>query len=107
MDRAGQPRRDGLGKQCGPTRFPPRFFFSPRDSFSVELISDRPFETMLAELKRLKQEYPDRVLIASIMEARPFQFLTTSIALFTFFTNLIHLTHALSPRSATRLRGRR
>jgi hypothetical protein len=28
----------------------------------------RPFETMLAELKRLKQEYPDRVLIASIME---------------------------------------
>jgi hypothetical protein len=29
---------------------------------------DRPFETMLAELKRLKEEYPDRVLIASIME---------------------------------------
>ncbi|MEW5300755.1 MAG: hypothetical protein WDW36_003664 [Sanguina aurantia] len=35
---------------------------------NFELISDRPFETMLAELKRLKQEYPDRVLIASIME---------------------------------------
>jgi hypothetical protein len=35
---------------------------------NIELISDRPFETMLAELKRLKQEYPDRVLIASIME---------------------------------------
>ena len=34
---------------------------------NFELISDRPFETMLAELKRLKQEYPDRVLIASIM----------------------------------------
>lgn len=33
-----------------------------------ELISDRPFETMLAELKRLKEEYPERVLIASIME---------------------------------------
>ncbi len=27
---------------------------------NLELISDRPFETMLAELKRLKQEYPDR-----------------------------------------------
>jgi dihydropyrimidine dehydrogenase (NADP+) len=30
--------------------------------------ADRPFETMLDELKRLKEEYPDRVLIASIME---------------------------------------
>jgi hypothetical protein len=30
--------------------------------------ADRPFETMLAELKRLKEEYPDRILIASIME---------------------------------------
>lgn len=35
---------------------------------NIELISDRPFETMLAELKRLKQEYPERILIASIME---------------------------------------
>lgn len=35
---------------------------------NLELISDRPFEVMLDELKRLKQEYPDRVLIASIME---------------------------------------
>jgi len=35
---------------------------------NFELISDRPFETMLDELRRLKQEYPDRVLIASIME---------------------------------------
>ena len=34
---------------------------------NFELISDRPFETMLAELKQLKQEYPDRILIASIM----------------------------------------
>lgn len=31
-------------------------------------LADRPFETMLAELKRLKEEYPDRILIASIME---------------------------------------
>mmetsp|Transcript_7906 Transcript_7906/g.16957 ORF Transcript_7906/g.16957 Transcript_7906/m.16957 type:complete len:427 (+) Transcript_7906:118-1398(+) len=35
---------------------------------NFELISDRPFETMLAEMKRLREEYPDRVLIASIME---------------------------------------
>lgn len=35
---------------------------------NFELISDRPFETMLAELKKLKKEYPDQVLIASIME---------------------------------------
>eukprot|EP00241_Pyramimonas_parkeae_P006131 CAMPEP_0114244966 /NCGR_PEP_ID=MMETSP0058-20121206/11631_1 /TAXON_ID=36894 /ORGANISM="Pyramimonas parkeae, CCMP726" /LENGTH=398 /DNA_ID=CAMNT_0001357961 /DNA_START=386 /DNA_END=1582 /DNA_ORIENTATION=+ len=35
---------------------------------NIELISDRPFETMLAELKQLKEEFPDRVLIASIME---------------------------------------
>ena len=35
---------------------------------NIELISDRPFETMLAEMKRLREEYPGRVLIASIME---------------------------------------
>ncbi|BBM98806.1 dihydropyrimidine dehydrogenase (NADP+) [Marchantia polymorpha subsp. ruderalis] len=35
---------------------------------NIELISDRPFETMLEEMRRLKQEYPDRILIASIME---------------------------------------
>ncbi|KIZ03401.1 hypothetical protein MNEG_4561 [Monoraphidium neglectum] len=35
---------------------------------NIELISDRPFETMVAEMKRLKEEYPGRVLIASIME---------------------------------------
>eukprot|EP01025_Chloroclados_australasicus_P046376 TRINITY_DN5116_c0_g3_i2.p1 TRINITY_DN5116_c0_g3~~TRINITY_DN5116_c0_g3_i2.p1 ORF type:complete len:503 (+),score=57.04 TRINITY_DN5116_c0_g3_i2:203-1510(+) len=35
---------------------------------NIELISDRPFETMLDDLKRLKQEYPNRILIASIME---------------------------------------
>ncbi len=34
---------------------------------NIELVSDRPFETMLAEFKQLKQEYPDRILIASIM----------------------------------------
>lgn len=44
---------------------------SSRDVISwenIELISDRPFETMLAELAALKREYPERVLIASIME---------------------------------------
>ncbi|KAJ3699368.1 hypothetical protein LUZ61_003073 [Rhynchospora tenuis] len=35
---------------------------------NIELISDRPFETMLNDFKRLKEEYPDRILIASIME---------------------------------------
>lgn len=35
---------------------------------NFELISDRPFETMLAEMKRLREEYPNRILIASIME---------------------------------------
>ncbi|EFN55109.1 hypothetical protein CHLNCDRAFT_31559 [Chlorella variabilis] len=35
---------------------------------NIELISDRPLEVMLEEFKRLKAEFPDRVLIASIME---------------------------------------
>lgn len=35
---------------------------------NIELISDRPLETMLKEFKQLKQDYPDRILIASIME---------------------------------------
>ncbi|GLJ11694.1 hypothetical protein SUGI_0174790 [Cryptomeria japonica] len=35
---------------------------------NIELISDRPLEIMLKEFKQLKKEYPDRILIASIME---------------------------------------
>src|SRR5438105_3569500 len=35
---------------------------------NIELISDRPFDTWLSELRQLKKEYPRRVLIASIME---------------------------------------
>ena len=35
---------------------------------NIELISDRPFETMLAEFTMLKAEFPNRILIASIME---------------------------------------
>jgi len=35
---------------------------------NIELISDRPLETMLKEFERLKKEYPDRILIASVME---------------------------------------
>ena len=35
---------------------------------NIELISDRPFETWLDELKLLKDKYPDGVVIASIME---------------------------------------
>jgi dihydroorotate dehydrogenase subfamily 1 len=35
---------------------------------NIELISDRPFSVWLDEFKQLKDHYPDRVLIASIME---------------------------------------
>ncbi|GFR47428.1 hypothetical protein Agub_g9052 [Astrephomene gubernaculifera] len=35
---------------------------------NFELISDRPFELMLGEMRRLRQEYPERVIIASVME---------------------------------------
>ncbi|MDP6409564.1 MAG: NAD-dependent dihydropyrimidine dehydrogenase subunit PreA [Planctomycetota bacterium] len=35
---------------------------------NIELISDRPFELWLEELAECKAEYPDRMLIASIME---------------------------------------
>ena len=35
---------------------------------NIELISDRPFELWLEELAECKAEYPDHVLVASIME---------------------------------------
>ena len=35
---------------------------------NIELISDRPFNTWMEEFKQLKDKYPGRVLIASIME---------------------------------------
>jgi dihydroorotate dehydrogenase subfamily 1 len=35
---------------------------------NIELISDRPFDTWLEELRQLKKQYPRKVLIASIME---------------------------------------
>ncbi len=35
---------------------------------NIELISDRPFEIWLEELEECKQEYPNHILIASIME---------------------------------------
>ncbi len=35
---------------------------------NIELISDRPFDVWIQEFKELKKKYPDRVLIASIME---------------------------------------
>jgi dihydroorotate dehydrogenase subfamily 1 len=35
---------------------------------NIELISDRPFRTWLDEFKQIKDKYPNRVLIASIME---------------------------------------
>ena len=35
---------------------------------NIELISDRPFEVWLDELRQLKKSYPAKILIASIME---------------------------------------
>jgi dihydropyrimidine dehydrogenase (NADP+)/dihydropyrimidine dehydrogenase (NAD+) subunit PreA len=35
---------------------------------NIELISDRPFEVWIDELKQLKDQYPDGVVIASVME---------------------------------------
>ncbi len=35
---------------------------------NIELISDRPFEVWLDEFRQLKQSYPKKILIASIME---------------------------------------
>lgn len=35
---------------------------------NIELISDRPLETWLDEFRALKATYPDRILIASVME---------------------------------------
>lgn len=35
---------------------------------NIELISDRPFETWIDEFKQIKDKYPERILIASIME---------------------------------------
>ena len=34
---------------------------------NIELITDRPLETNLAEIKRVKADYPDRAMIVSIM----------------------------------------
>lgn len=35
---------------------------------NIELISDRPLDVWLKEFRQIKEKYPDRVLIASIME---------------------------------------
>src|SRR5437868_6255918 len=35
---------------------------------NIELISDRPFQVWLDELKKLKDKYPDGIIIASVME---------------------------------------
>lgn len=35
---------------------------------NIELISDRPFDVWMKELKQLKKDYPNKMLIASIME---------------------------------------
>src|SRR4026209_731984 len=35
---------------------------------NIELISDRPIDVWLEEFRQVKKEYPDNILIASIME---------------------------------------
>lgn len=35
---------------------------------NIELISDRPYSVWLEELRQLKKEYPNRILVASVME---------------------------------------
>jgi dihydroorotate dehydrogenase subfamily 1 len=35
---------------------------------NIELISDRPFDTWLDELRQLKKNYPTKILVASVME---------------------------------------
>ncbi len=35
---------------------------------NIELISDRPFATWIDEFKQIKDKYPDRILICSVME---------------------------------------
>ncbi|MCC7538336.1 MAG: NAD-dependent dihydropyrimidine dehydrogenase subunit PreA [Deltaproteobacteria bacterium] len=35
---------------------------------NIELISDRPFDVWIDELKQLKKQYPNKIVIASIME---------------------------------------
>src|SRR3982751_5610294 len=35
---------------------------------NIELISDRPYEDWIEDLKQLKKQYPNKILIASIME---------------------------------------
>jgi dihydropyrimidine dehydrogenase (NADP+)/dihydropyrimidine dehydrogenase (NAD+) subunit PreA len=35
---------------------------------NIELISDRPFSVWIDEFKKIKDKYPDRILIASVME---------------------------------------
>jgi dihydroorotate dehydrogenase subfamily 1 len=35
---------------------------------NIELISDRPFDVWMKELRQLKKDYPNKILIASIME---------------------------------------
>jgi len=65
-------RREPEGVQAGDTRDP----WSTEDSkrgetigfTNIELISDRPLEDWLEDFVRLKAEYPDQILIASIME---------------------------------------
>src|SRR3954466_14032409 len=35
---------------------------------NIELVSDRPYQAWLDDLKQLKKQYPNKILIASVME---------------------------------------
>ncbi len=49
---------------------------------NIELITDRPLETNLAEIKQIKRDYPDRAMIVSLMvpcEEEPWKFILKKV----------------------------
>ncbi|MEM8657153.1 MAG: NAD-dependent dihydropyrimidine dehydrogenase subunit PreA [Pseudomonadota bacterium] len=49
---------------------------------NIELITDRPLETNLAEIKQVKRDYPDRAMIVSLMvpcEEDPWKFILSKV----------------------------
>ena len=74
LEAAGRPTgraRGGVRAAVSPPLSPrPRRTYThpPHTHTPHTLLTYSPFETMLLEMRRLKQEYPNRVLIASVME---------------------------------------
>ena len=49
---------------------------------NIELITDRPLETNLAEIKQVKRDYPDRAMVVSLMvpcEEDPWKFILSKV----------------------------